>query len=505
MSYPYTEALIGAPFKTPPYDHQIREFEKYAGAVARAKGWTMRTGKSKSVIDKACFLHTEGGEVGKIDGVLIFAPNGVHANWIIRELPLHTWDSVATVGLIWQSEATGVLAEKLKPSEERARFWDTLAKLKTDKRLAFLAVNSESMTRADVRKAVARFLKSRRRVFGVIDESDDFGTPGSIRTKMARALMRRCAYREILSGTIITGSPLAAFSQFECLKKGALGFERYQDFKARYAIVEVQNARGRQFPKVIGYQNEDELQERMARFISVVTRDDVKGMPGLVHETVEIEPTPQQLAIYRELHNSFRVAVENDEISVGERAPRLQKMQQVFSGFIKDEHGRVRKIPGGNPRLDALSREVFLAPGKVIIWCNFQADIDFVRERLLADGHKIAEYHGRVSDKAKSQALTTFRENRDVKALIGHVQSCGRGHDLSVAQKILNYSHTFSARLIVQALERATKIGAKNIHVVDFVAPGPDKYILSVTQQRRDVADAIAGTGMKNFLKRIAL
>ncbi len=65
-------------FKTSPHLHQLRECEDHADAVARAKAWTMRTGKSKSTIDKACYLHAQG----LIDAVLVVAPNGVH--WVAK-------------------------------------------------------------------------------------------------------------------------------------------------------------------------------------------------------------------------------------------------------------------------------------------------------------------------------------------------------------------------------------------------------------------------------------
>lgn len=499
MRFPYTAELIGADFKTKPFEHQIREFEAHAEAPARAMAWTMRTGKSKATIDRACHLY----KAGKIDGLLVFAPNGVHANWVERELPAHKWDGVPVTALVWRSTVSGLL--RRAPSALAHEFWDQLAAVKNSRRLMALAINSESMARKDVRKAVAAFLKHRR-VFVVFDESDDFGTPGTIRTKMARALARRCAFRAILSGTIVTGSPLAAFSQYELLEPGALGFERFSDFKAHFAEYAQEKTRGgRPYPKLIGYKNQDELRERMARFTSVVLREDCADMPDLVCEVRKIKPSPEQLEVYRELHRDFVVDIDAERVNVGARAPRFAKLQQVFSGFVIDEDGRVRKIPGENPRLEALSEEVFLAPDKVIIWCQFQADIDLVRSRLLTDGHKVVEYHGRVSDKAKSQALISFRENRDVKALVGHARSGGRGVDMSVASKIIWYSHTFSARLRQQAMERATKIGGRNIHVLDFEAPGPDAYIRETILKRIDIADDIAGRGMREFLERIAL
>ena len=506
----YTPDVIAAPFKTPPFLHQIKEYEGHFGSAIRAKGWTMRTGKSKSVIDKACFLHTVGGERGKIDGVLVFAPNGVHANWVVRELPAHMWDGVPYTSLVWHSTRMGTIAavkqDRGNWTDDQVAFWQALKDMRVEGRLVWFTVNTESMTRKDVRKAVARFFKTRKRVFVVFDESDDFGTPGAIRTKMGRSMRNHAAYVEILSGTIITGSPLAAFSQFDLLKKGALGFNTFAEFKRHFAIEEERSARGRTFSKVVGFQNEDELRDRMAQYMSVVTREDVAGMPDLVQEPdIDIEPTKEQLRIYRELHKSFRIAIRDEEISVGERAVRLQKMQQVFSGFVKDESGETIIIPGRNPRVEALSREVFLTPGKVIVWCQYQQDFVFLRKRLLADRVKFVEYHGRVPERMKAKSLRLFREKRDFQVFLGHPQSCGRGIDLSAAQRIINYSHTFSARLIAQALERATKIGAKNIQLVDFMAPGPDFYIRSVTRARKEIADAIAGVGMRDLLERLAL
>jgi hypothetical protein len=54
-------------------------------------------------------------------------------------------------------------------------------------------------------------------------------------------------------------------------------------------------------------------------------------------------------------------------------------------------------------------------------------------------------------------------------------------------------------------MDRATKIGGRNIYVVDFEAPGPDGHILRTLNNRMDVADDIAGRGMRDFLKSIEL
>jgi SNF2 family DNA or RNA helicase len=211
------------------------------------------------------------------------------------------------------------------------------------------------------------------------------------------------------------------------------------------------------------------------------------------------------MRIYRELHKSIMTNIGDATVSIGELATRLQKLQQVFGGFLIDEFKDLHTIPGGNPRLDALILEAYRCPGKFIVWCQFHQDIDLVCNALRLEGHKIVEYHGRVDDEDKTANLKTFREDRDTKGLVGHMKSGGRGLDMSAASRIFVYSHTFSARARAQAMERASKVGGGNVHVLDFIAPGPDKYILNVTNGRTKIADSLTGSGMKKLLQGMTL
>lgn len=501
-------ALLEAQFRMPPFNHQMAEFEFHCDTPKRAWSWTMRTGKTKAAIDKACHLYAHRH---KIDGVLIFAPNGVHTNWVEKEFPKHVWDGVKLDTLLWRSFDLSkkrrkkiLKADRAKFDADRAAWFDRLRTAKHSSKLMVMAINTESMTRKDIRTAVAYFIKNRR-VFVVFDESDDFGTPGSIRVKMARALALRCPYSTIMSGTMLVGSPLAAFSQFELLKAGALGYEKFSAFKDHFADVELTRGKGgHQFPKITGYKNLDELRDAMAPFMSVVNRDDVPDMPDLVFDDpVMIEPTEEQYRVYRELHHSIMTTIGDAEVSIGELAMRIQKLQQVFNGFLIDEFKDVHIIPGPNPRLERFMEEVAMVE-KSIVWCQFHEDIDLVTRELRFEGHEVFEYHGRVDADDKETNLANFIDARRGH-LVGHMKAGGRGRDMSAASKIFVYSHTFSARFREQALERATKIGGRNIHVLDFIAPGPDQYILNVTNGRVRMADSLTGSGMKRLLGSLEL
>lgn len=72
-------------FKTEPYKHQLEEWLESRDLPVRALFWEMGLGKTATVIHTAAWLL----EREKVDSMLVVAPNGVHENWAIDELPKH--------------------------------------------------------------------------------------------------------------------------------------------------------------------------------------------------------------------------------------------------------------------------------------------------------------------------------------------------------------------------------------------------------------------------------
>lgn len=499
LSTPYASEVLLADFATDPYVHQLRELERSIELPLRALLWHMRTGKSKTIVDTACHLFLRG----KIDAVVLFAPNGVHLNWLEREFPAHRWPSVPLRTTAWRTQVAGagVLAST-ELAHIRDEWWeDCRDALRDFSRLQVFAFNSESMIREDVRRVVARVV-GRRKCLAVFDEAQDWRRPGSKRSHMARALAWRCPYRRILTGTPVHNSPLHAWSEFELLEHGALGFEKFKKFEEHHAeYMWDKTKRGQRYRKLVQYHHMDQLRSRMARLSSVVRREDCEDMPELVRVVRRIEPSAEQLRVYRELHDDFVVSLGTREVSVGERSQRLNKMQQVMSGWLKDEDGKVHDVPGHNPRLDALSDEVLLAPGKVVIWCRFREDIDRACARLRADGHQVLEYHGRTSslDKALAREMFAPGAENDAKALVGYPVP---GLNFSAASEVIWYSHVIGDALTRdQASDRATMVGGRNIRVTDLVAPGVDEYAMRMFEDKVTLAQSLSGPNILEELR----
>lgn len=523
-------ALMEARFKTEPWAHQYTEFERFVDSPARALIWQMRTGKSKATIDTAA-AHWE--HFRDIDALVIFAPNGVHANWVERELPTHMWDGIEYEAMAWKTRIAGLegggesgplpkrdrktqgitfvahrkglsKGDKSAWEDAHASWWSGFWRAAKGTHFAIFSFNSESMIRDDIRRALANILH-RKRVMMVWDESTDFRTPGSTRTKMARALARKAAIRRILDGTMLHNSPLHAFAQFELLAKGALGYETHDTFLRHFAEYDIER-RGRNWvPVITGLKNLEVLRASIAEYSSVVLREDCVDLPSVVPERRRIKLSKEQERVYHEVQKQTKIEMERGEIvSINAQAAKVNKLQQVVGGWLIDEDGTRHKIPGPNPRLEQLCVDTYFASGKVVVWVQFRHEIAEIVARLRKEGNEVMEYHGGVSDEDKRYVRAAFPNETDKVILVGQPQSGGRGLELP-AGTIIWYSHTNNTIIRAQADERATVMGGGDVKLIDYQAPGVDGYMLDKLAANVSIADDIAGRGLKRVLAEITL
>lgn len=475
-------------FRLPPYKHQWKEFKRHRKDRARALLWQMRSGKTKECIDTACYWFKKGW----IDGVLIFAPNGVHQNWTDVELEKHHWETIPFRQVSWSTEAA-------KNSKWREKFQKSL----DSKKLFWFSVNSESIKYA--KKYIGRFCRGRRFLF-LVDESDDFGIPKSERTKVARAIAPRAQGVRIMSGTPVENSPLHAWSQYELLERGALGYKEYEPFKRHFAEYERARNRNRHYERLVGYRHLKELRQKMSEWSSVVLREDCDDMPDLIMDRRIICLTEEQHKIYRQLHKQFEIEVGDGIVNIGINTSRMMKLQQVLSGFIIDEAQVIHTIPGGNPKAEAFMQDLDLIRGKLVVWCQFRQDVRFLTKMMADKKIEFAEYHGGISNRDKRIARDRFLHDKRLKVLIGNARAGGRGTDFSSAKDLIWYSHTFDAKVRKQGLERCTKVGAHDVGVSDYVVPNSvESYILECVEKKVSIAAMLAGRGMKKLLERTRL
>ena len=486
-------------FKTKPFDHQRAIFEKRSDLEGDCLFLEQGTGKTKCAIDNFAYLYLQG----KIDGVLILAPNGVQRNWITDEIPAHLCDEVArqTRSMCWQSSRAGTKRHE-REAEEILRH----------KGLAVMAMGYEAFMSAKGKVFAKQFLTGKK-VFYVLDEATRIKTPGAKRTKTVLASAKYAKYRRILTGTPAANGPFDVYSQVrfahpDFWKKNGLG--DFFAFKTFFGLFEkgFNSATGQSFDSLVGYQNLEQLHKMLDRISVRVLKDDVLDLPPKLYTVRYFEPSREQMRIYNQLVGDF-IAYLSDgrEVAAPLAIVRLLRFQQVLCGYLPtnklDKDGYLLSEMelvrlDENPRLRLLEEICEDTPHKAIIWARFTEDIDQIMELL---GRKAVRYDGRVSDKDRAAAKIAFQSG-DAQFFVANPAAAGEGLTLHSAKTVIYYNNTFKLSERLQSEDRAHRAGLKHaVQYIDIAAQDTvDEDVLQALRSKIDVASEITGDKLKEWV-----
>ena len=452
-------------FKTEPFNHQREEWLRSREEEARAIFWEQGTGKSKLTIDTACWLWLRG----LIDGVLVVAPNGVHRNWVEKEIPDHVPDEVIKHVRAFHYQS---------PKADTKWHKQAVKAVIEHKGFAWLTISYEAFMTASGKRALIDFFDKRRLLY-VLDEAHYIKTPTAERTKSILRSAKYAPFRRVLTGTPIAQGPFDAYSQIKFLvedywKQNRLG--TFTEFKQHFGIwkkgwnptafnPKTKKNDGNEYDVLVGYRRLDDLNALLQPVSSRVTKDDVLDLPPKLYSKRIFPMTPEQGKLYRQLRDEYIVWLETGGIErdaeavaaepspdacptcLGKRevefdgfiypcpdcgdAPdlgaegttpviaalaitRLLRLQQITCGYLPtdDEAEPVYTIPGPNRRLDLLCDLIEESQHKVIVWARFQMDITLIMDALRERGISAVRYDGLVNDDERADAKARFQGER---------------------------------------------------------------------------------------------
>ena len=127
---------------------------------------------------------------------------------------------------------------------------------------------------------------------------------------------------------------VSAHSQFifrlktQVLAPELFGFSSFYSFQNHYAHIFNRSFGARSFRQVVGYQNLDELSDKVDGFSFRVLKKECLDLPSKVYERRDVELTPQQRKMYKELkeyafnrQSACQVPRGSDEPSVPSNSP----------------------------------------------------------------------------------------------------------------------------------------------------------------------------------------
>lgn len=491
-------------FKTTPYQHQEKALLLSADAEYFALFMDMGTGKTKVIIDTVAYMYAHD----MIDVVVVVAPNGVHRNWVLNEIPAHMPDFIDYKAHYYQAGG----------GKKQKQLWE---KVFSHNGLKIFCFNVESASNKKGQSELRTCVQNGRVLF-VVDESQRIKTPGAKRTQFLVNLARHADFRRILSGSPITQSPLDLYAQCKFLEPTITGYTTYTAFRSHYAEIEQRKSKHKNkkgnhiyYDHIANYKNIAELERRVSSHCFRVLKKDCLDLPDKVYEKVYVELTAEQKRIYKDLLDNS-VAALTDECSI-DIPPELQgasneqlmlffatskvtaknamvkilRLQQVLCGSLPDDEGNVTILDSN--RMKVLVDLIGDIQGKVIIWARFRHDVALIKEMLLEQYGEdcLAEFHSGVNTTDRMDGVHRFQKHKKCRFFLANQHSGGTGLTLTAASDVIYYSNDFSAEARWQSEDRAHRIGQKNnVTYHDMIAVDTvDEKILEALQDKKQIAD----------------
>jgi SNF2 family DNA or RNA helicase len=503
-------------------------------------------GKTKVVLDTTALLY----RAGFIKGLLVAAPNDVHAQWVDEQIPTHLPTDINVRAVTWD-------AGRARTRREAVALLTPLPD-----RLHVLAMNHEAFATKAGRDIARRFLKQYPSMF-VLDESHAFKTPRTHRTRAVLDMSDLAFARRIMSGTPTDGVPFELYSQFAFLDERILGFDSFLAFKHRYGVwskehVRVKGKEGekprlREYEALQAYQNLDELYARIAPFTFTVTKADCKSLPPKLYARIPTHLSDAQRAVYTQLLDAGLVLLDNtndddvedrdahltdalrvlsvDELDDEELLSRLQsadmrmsmrikltlmlRLQQAAAGFVTDDNRRTMLIDGTwdrCPRIVATVeyvKEALAAQAqKVIVWAHYRAALD-VLTRALSEtlGDCVVKVDGTVKGEARREAIASFKDRASpVRVLVAHPRTMGTGQNLGMASYCVYYTNSYSLIQRTQSEDRIDRIDRTlTCTIADVVARDApcDLEVLAAHAAKKEFTDTLAHMTSKQIKERL--
>lgn len=440
-----------------PLVHQSTFLSEHGRRAAFGLFWEQGTGKTKGLIDDAALLFCEGA----IDAALVIAPNGVHRNWVVEELPKHWPRDLAPIeSFAWSSTQ----ASTKRHQAEAGR-------LLSSNGFPWLCMSYDAVMTDAGKQATWELLRSRRCLY-ILDESQRAKTPAAKRTKRLIASSVYAPYRRLASGTPMD-KPFDIYSQVRFLDPDfwarELGIGSFTAFKAHFGEwITLKTAGGRTFEQLDSYKNLEELARVLTHIGQRVLKDDVLDLPAKTYKRIFHELSPAQRRAYDELRSESLALLDSGELITAELAiVRILRLQQITSGFISPRAGAVPIPFDPNPRASLLRETLEDLTRPAIIWARFVEDVAVCVKASEAAGRRTVVFDGNRPE----LSVDVFHRG-EAEDIIANLESgMTEGFTLNEADTTIYYSNTTKLIKRKQSEDRNHRLGqTRSVTYIDLLA-----------------------------------
>lgn len=438
------------------------------------------TGKSRTMIE---ILRRHYAKAERIKRTLILCPLIVCENWK-REFAQYS-----------KIDPNCIVILKGSAKIRKA----TIMQLMRQRPNSIVVTNYESMQMSDLVQVLHHWHPE----ILVCDESQRCKSPESLRARAVVTIADITQNNYILTGTPILQSPMDLYMQFRILDRGETFGRNFYAFRSQYFYDANANRKGTQnyHPDWrIKQSGNDDIQAKVQRVALRVLKKDCLDLPPLLRQEIYTDLSTDQARAYKEMQKHFITFVKSLEgqpkaVVANLAVTKALRMQQIVTGFVKDEDGTVHTLPC--PRLTVLKEllEDIAPSNKVIVWACFQENYRQIAKVCDDLGLGYTELHGQVAHKVREDNLERFRKDPAVRVLIANQAAGGVGINLVEASYAIYYSKSFRLEDDLQSEARNYR-GGSEIHDkvtrIDIIAKDTiDELVSKALKDKQQISDQI--------------
>lgn len=322
----------------------------------------------------------------------------------------------------------------------------------------------------------------------------------SQRAKAAVALSQEVEQMYCLTGTPLLNRPIELWNMLVAiqhpitLEKGAR--TRFSKIYCGGFLKVIPPTRYRKFAirfwSEDGATNLNELRRKLKGFMLRRKKKEVLDLPPKIIDVMEVELESEQRKMYENAWDAYLDFLSNnppeyttiDNILATRQLVEVQKLKQVCS------QAKVGRIVADT--LNAIEQDE-----KVIIFSQYVATIDQLKEKLTAAKIKVVTLTGSTKPADRQKVVDDFQNKEDVKVFIANIKAGGVGITLTEASIVMFADMDWSPEIHSQAEDRAHRIGQTGtVNVYYYVAKDTieEDIIELLAKKKSIVQEVIDGT-----------
>ena len=144
------------------------------------------------------------------------------------------------------------------------------------------------------------------------------------------------------------------------------------------------------------------------------------------------------------------------------------------------------------------------AEGKVIIWANYQRDVNQIIKAISEEygPGSVVDYYGLTPQEERQENIKKFQNGDDCRFIVGTTQTGGYGITLTKANTVVYFSNGYDLEKRLQSEDRAHRIGQKKtVTYVDLICEDTvDEKIVKALRDKINIASEVLGEELKAWI-----